>query len=480
MLKHKARLVVTVFVLVDVLATVLAWLAAFFLRFDFEPLHVILPVTKGRPDLERYLVLLPLIAILWPVVLYFHGLYRLRRSRSRIDESFAIFVSVLVSTALLIAATLYVRVYYRYQPEVAPSWEFSQLVFAFFVVLDTAALLLGRAALRRYLQRRWSSGQNAERVLIAGAGPLGRAVAETILAHGDLGYTIVGFLDDHEAGPVLGRPVLGPLARARELAGDCAIDEIFVALPVEEHAAMLGLIRTVRNECVDVRVVPDLLQYTTLQATLEDLDGLPIITLNSVPLRGFSSLTKRLVDVVFGAGLLLCLMPFLLVIAALIKLKGGRGPVLYRQERMSLDGRTFQMFKFRSMREDAERETGPVFATETDPRRTRIGIWLRKRNLDELPQLINVVLGDMSLVGPRPERPPFVQRFRETIPQYMLRHRVKSGITGWAQVNGWRGNSSIEKRIEYDLYYIENWSLFLDLKILILTLFRGFGQRHAY
>jgi lipopolysaccharide/colanic/teichoic acid biosynthesis glycosyltransferase len=147
---------------------------------------------------------------------------------------------------------------------------------------------------------------------------------------------------------------------------------------------------------------------------------------------------------------------------------------------MSLDGKTFQMFKFRSMRQDAERETGPVFATETDPRRTAIGIWLRKHNLDELPQLLNVVLGDMSLVGPRPERPPFVQRFRETIPQYMLRHRVKSGITGWAQVNGWRGNTSIEKRIEYDLYYIENWSLLLDVKILILTLFHGFGQRHAY
>jgi Undecaprenyl-phosphate glucose phosphotransferase len=482
-LKHKARVVVSVFVIVDVLATAVAWLAAFYLRFDFEPLHLILPVTKGRPDLERYLVLLPLIAILWPVVLSFHGLYRLRRSRSRIDEFFAILVSVLVSTALLIGATLYVRVYYRYQPEVAPYWEFSQVVFAFFVVMNTATLVLGRAALRRYLQRRWSSGQNAERVLIAGAGPLGRAVAETILAHGDLGYAIVGFLDDHETGPVLGRPVLGPLSRARELAGDCAIDEIFVALPVEEHTAMLGLIRAVRNECVDVRVVPDLLQYATLQATLEDLDGLPIITLNSVPLLGFSSMAKRVIDIVLGGAVLLLLtfvLPVFPLIALLIKLKGGRGPIFYRQERMSLDGKKFQMFKFRSMREDAERETGPVFASEQDPRRTGIGIWLRKRNLDELPQLINVVLGDMSLVGPRPERPAFVRRFRETIPQYMLRHRVKTGITGWAQVNGWRGNTSIEKRIEYDLYYIENWSLFLDLKIMILTLFRGFGQRHAY
>jgi lipopolysaccharide/colanic/teichoic acid biosynthesis glycosyltransferase len=168
------------------------------------------------------------------------------------------------------------------------------------------------------------------------------------------------------------------------------------------------------------------------------------------------------------------------VIALLIKLRGGKGPVFYRQERMSLDGRRFQMYKFRSMGNEAEADTGPVWAKEHDPRRTEIGVWLRRRNLDELPQLFNVVLGDMSLVGPRPERPPFVQQFKERIPQYMLRHRVRGGITGWAQVNGWRGNSSIEKRLECDLYYIENWSLLLDIKILILTLFRGFGQRHAY
>jgi exopolysaccharide biosynthesis polyprenyl glycosylphosphotransferase len=185
-------------------------------------------------------------------------------------------------------------------------------------------------------------------------------------------------------------------------------------------------------------------------------------------------------DMVLGAVLLLILAPFFSGIALLIRLFGGKGPVLLRQERMTLDGKTFQIFKFRTMVDEAEKETGPVWASPEDPRRTPLGIWLRRFNLDELPQLLNVVLGDMSLVGPRPERPPFVKQFKERIPQYMLRHRVKSGITGWAQVNGWRGNTSIEKRIEYDLYYIENWSLLLDLKILILTLFRGFGQKHAY
>jgi exopolysaccharide biosynthesis polyprenyl glycosylphosphotransferase len=185
-------------------------------------------------------------------------------------------------------------------------------------------------------------------------------------------------------------------------------------------------------------------------------------------------------DIALGTVLLFPFGVAYLLIGALIKLRGGPGPVLIRQERMTLDGRTFEIYKFRSMVDDAEKDTGPVFATSDDPRRTPVGAYLRKHNLDELPQLINVLLGDMSLVGPRPERPPFVQQFKERIPQYMLRHRVKSGMTGWAQINGWRGNTSIEKRIEHDLYYIENWSLLLDVKILILTVFRGFGQKHAY
>ncbi len=228
--------------------------------------------------------------------------------------------------------------------------------------------------------------------------------------------------------------------------------------------------------------MPDVVQYATIKAAPEDLDGIPIISLNEVPLQGWSSMVKRAVDVTASALLLVALsvIPVFPGITLLIWLFGGKGPIFLRQERMTLDGKTFQIFKFRTMVDGAEKETGPVFATSDDPRRTAIGVWLRRFNLDELPQLINVFLGDMSLVGPRPERPPFVAQFRERIPEYMRRHRVKSGITGWAQVNGWRGNTSIEKRIEHDIYYIENWSLLLDLKILILTIFRGFGQKHAY
>jgi Undecaprenyl-phosphate glucose phosphotransferase len=253
---------------------------------------------------------------------------------------------------------------------------------------------------------------------------------------------------------------------------------VYVALPLEEHVKMLGLVEATNREGVDVHVVPDLLQFIALRARLENLDGVPIISLNDVPLRGFNSLLKRAIDIaISGAALAGMAIPFALI--SLIIKRTSRGPVFYTQERMGLDGTAFEVYKFRSMYQGAEDETGPVWARDDDPRCTPIGKWLRRFDVDELPQLWNVFRGDMSIVGPRPERPYFVQQFKHRIPTYMLRHKVKAGITGWAQVNGWRGNTSLEKRIEYDLYYIENWSVALDLKIMWLTVIRGF-HRHAY
>ena len=230
------------------------------------------------------------------------------------------------------------------------------------------------------------------------------------------------------------------------------------------------------RECIEVKVVPDLLQFIALRARLEDLDGLPIISVNDVPLQGFNTWVKRTLDVLLSSLAALVLAIPCAVIAALVKLTSS-GPVFYRQERMGLDGKAFTVYKFRSMYTGAEDSTGPVWARDDDPRVTLMGRWLRKLDLDELPQFLNVLKGDMSIVGPRPERPFFVDRFKYRIPQYMLRHKVKAGITGWAQINGWRGNTSLEKRIEYDLYYIENWSVTLDLKIMWLTVVRGLFQR---
>ena len=226
-------------------------------------------------------------------------------------------------------------------------------------------------------------------------------------------------------------------------------------------------------------MVPDLLQVIALRARLEDLDGVPVINVNDVPLQGFNSLVKRALDIAISATLLVVLAIPIALLAALVRLT-SKGPILYRQERMGLDGKSFTIVKFRSMFHEAERDTGPVWTRRDDPRVTALGHFLRRSNLDELPQLWNVLRGDMSIVGPRPERPHFVEQFKHRIPQYMLRHKVKAGMTGWAQVNGWRGNTALEKRIEYDLYYIENWSVRLDLKIMWLTLVKSFFHKHAY
>jgi exopolysaccharide biosynthesis polyprenyl glycosylphosphotransferase len=235
---------------------------------------------------------------------------------------------------------------------------------------------------------------------------------------------------------------------------------------------LLDLVESTSREGVDIKVVPDLLQFIALRARLEDLDGVPVINLNDIPLQGINASIKRALDLAVSACALSLMMVPCLIIAWLIK-RGSPGPVFYHQERMGLDGKQFTVYKFRTMPLDAEERTGPVWADEEDVRATPIGSWLRRHDLDEWPQFWNVFKGEMSIVGPRPERPFFVEQFKHRIPQYMLRHKVKAGITGWAQVNGWRGNTSLEKRIEYDLYYIENWSVSLDLKIMWMTLLRA-------
>jgi exopolysaccharide biosynthesis polyprenyl glycosylphosphotransferase len=298
-------------------------------------------------------------------------------------------------------------------------------------------------------------------------------VTQKILDHRELGFEVVGFLDDKKpSGDVLGRPILGTVKDLQEVLEAHPVEQVLIALPLEAKRKTMQILDLLAKEVVEVRLVPDVLEYTALTATLEDLDGTPLINLSRTPLEGWNIFAKRVIDIALSAPLFIVLSPILAAIAIAIWLE-DRGRVFYRQERMGIDGRSFHILKFRSMRHDAEASTGPIWAIRNDPRRTRVGAFLRRTSLDELPQLWNVLRGDMSLVGPRPERPAFVKEFKHKVPQYMQRHRVKSGITGWAQVHGWRGNTSIRKRIQYDIYYIENWSLRLDFKILWMTLRHG-------
>jgi Undecaprenyl-phosphate glucose phosphotransferase len=335
---------------------------------------------------------------------------------------------------------------------------------------------LSREIVRDVLQRRWRAGIGLRRVLVVGVGDLGAMVADRILEHREMGFVLIGFLDDRagtsDAIGYRGLPLLGTLAQLSEVCVREHVDEIYVALPIDEHVKMLGVVEFASRECINVHVVPDLLQFIALRARLEDLDGLPLISVHDEPRRGLNSVLNRVVDVVLSFSVLLVGGIPAHIIACLIK-HSSPGPAFYRQDLMGLDGKAFAVYKFRSMPVDAENGSGPVWARDVDPRATPIGRWLRRHDFDELPQFLNVLKGDMSIVGPRPERPFFVEQFKHRIPQYMLRHKVKAGITGWAQVNGWRGNTSLEKRIEFDLYYIENWSLSLDFKIMWLTILRG-------
>lgn len=347
-------------------------------------------------------------------------------------------------------------------------------------VATVAAVMIGRGLHRMLWNALRRAGIGRDRVLVVGAGPIAQDLIARIHRRPWLGYELVGLVDDApDRERARGVPVVGRTEALGELVDQLAVDEVMIALPEASHVRLLELVSRCNREGLTIKVFPDVFQLLASEVQIGDLDGLPLLTMRDTSLRGWRLTLKRAVDLVLSALALVLLSPLLVALAALVKLE-SKGPAFYIQERMGLDGRPFPMLKLRSMRSDAEVATGAVWASRDDPRTTRSGRLLRRSNLDELPQLINVLLGHMSLVGPRPERPHFVASFRTAIPRYMERHRMKSGLTGWAQVNGLRGETSVEERTKYDLYYIENWSLLFDFKIMALTLTRSFRDPNAY
>jgi Undecaprenyl-phosphate glucose phosphotransferase len=448
----------------DALAGAVALVGAYVVRFQAD----VIPTPLGVPPIEPYLSLLGLLLPLHALSLKVVGLYEYRHERTKADEAFVVLQGVTLATLLLVAATFFFR-----------NFSYSRSFVLVFWVCDVVAVFGARLVIRDVVRALRRHGRFVRRALVVGAGELGQEVVRRLRGHPEFGVRVVGYLDDRipVGERIEGREVLGGCAAVTRVLADYRVDQLFLALPLEAHHEVLKVLNAIEGELVDVKMVPDVLQFVTLRAAVEELEGLPVISLAQSPITGWARLLKRGTDLVLAGLGLVVLAPVLGVIALLIRLTSP-GPVLYRQERTGLDGRTFDIVKFRTMPEGAEAGTGPVWSTRGDRRPTRLGRLLRRFSLDELPQLWNVLTGDMSLVGPRPERPFFVHQFKTRIPQYMLRHKVKAGLTGWAQVNGLRGNTSLEKRIEYDLYYIQNWSLALDVKILILTLYRAWQQRH--
>jgi len=463
---------------------VLGVVAAYFYSYAFRFYAYIIPVdpAKGIPPLSDYMLVFPLFLGLHLFIFYLQGFYRSRLKRTKFDDFILITLNAGI-TILLVQAVL--NYLYAYSTGSSPLFRISFKLSHGFLAVYFAAVILLISFLRNQiyylLKRRYARGLNLQNVIIIGAGEMGRTVAQKIVQYKDLGYVLKGFLDNGvPAGETVdidgGVEVLGPLESLPAILESGDIHEVYVALDLGNYSQILETLKVVHKYAVRVRLIPDLFQLLTLKSNIQDLDGIPVISIDEVSLRGGKLAVKRAIDLVASAVLLIILSPLFLVVSLIVKLT-SRGPVFYKQERVGLDGKAFKLIKFRTMVSDAEKDSGPVMCQPGDTRMTRVGRILRKYSIDEFPQLVNVLRGQMSLIGPRPERPYFVRNFREKIPKYMLRHKVKSGITGWAQVHGLRQDTSIEKRLEYDFYYMQNWSLALDLKIVWMTLRKGFIDR---
>ncbi len=439
----------------DLLLVSVAWMGAYSLRFASG-----LPAPLGVPPAMDYVYPLAVILPLYLGLFQSHGLYEARRMDSPLGEAGAVVRATSFGVLVLAALTFFLRSYF-----------YSRLVIAFFAVLAPLGVIGLRSSIRMVLRRVRRHGFNLRYVLVVGSGPLAESVIERIRHRPDAGLRMIGVVADGAlGGEVAGVPVIGRTSDLKAILGRDRVDQIIVALSRDENERFEKVMAELEDEIVNVKVVPDLLHGLGLRSSVESLDGLPLIGLQETAMVGWPAVAKRAFDLAASAVALLVLAPLMGLIALAILVTSGR-PILYRQTRMGHDGRIFQMLKFRSMKQDAE-ASGPGWTRPGDPRRTRIGRWLRKRNLDELPQLLNVLKGEMSLVGPRPERPAYIDGFRREVPGYMLRHKVRAGMTGWAQVHGWRGDTSIQERVEHDLYYIQQWSFWLDIRILFMTLFR--------
>ncbi len=447
----------------DVVLTTLAFFAAYWIRFRSG----LIPVEFTVP-LERHFTYLAGLLPAYLLSYKYAGLYRVRRGVSGADELSRIVPAVLVASVLVAAGTLLIR-----------EFEFSRLVILFTAVLAALATWFARRLLRRLQIRLRRSGVLAlTRVLVVGTGEAARSMIRRLKENPGAGYQVVGVVAEGKGrSEVEGVRVVGELDRFSEALKRAKVHEVLFALPATAHSKLIPLLVSLQDTSVKYRIVSDLFGLITDPLEADELLGVPVFEMKEAPLNlWYNRALKRLFDVVVAFFGILVALPIFLVCALGVRLSSP-GPVLFKQKRVGRDGKQFNIYKFRSMRAGSETAE---FTQADDPRRTAFGKFLRRSSLDELPQLYNVLQGRMSLVGPRPEVPALVEKFKKTVPRYFERHQVKAGITGWAQVHGLRGNTSLEERVKYDIFYIENWSLWLDVTILVRTVLDILEHRHAY
>lgn len=451
---------------VDSLAILGAYLIAYRLRYQTD----IIPFLR-LPSLFVQYGTAAVIVACFLAAFAMNGLYNKRRSLHPVDELMRVIGGVSVGTLFAVAVVSFALL---------GILELSRLMVIYAWFLSVILVSIGRAILSLLAAALRRRGIGSRRILIIGSGPPAQVVLDKIHRSPELGYRVIGILDESGRLGLAGDlPILGGIKDVASIVQSNGVHEVIVALSQTDSEAILDIMDLLDGSEVQVKVLPDVVQMITQDAGIDDLNGLPLVAIRQSRLRGKNVLFKRGMDVLISTLVLIFCSPFLALIALLVKIESP-GPVFYIQERVGKDGRVFPCIKFRSMVDDAESETGPVWALPRDKRKTRVGNLLRRISFDEFPQFVNVLLGHMSVVGPRPERPVFVREFSSRIPRYMERHAEKSGITGWAQVNGLRGNTSIEERTKYDLWYVENWSPILDLKIMLKTVAILFTDQQAY
>jgi len=421
---------------------------------------------------ERYTLAIIGISLVCAAIFPFVGLYAPQRGVTLFEE-----VQRLVNAWLLLATAWFTFLFLS-----KSGTEFSRVWSIYWIVAGFLVHLVVRGGIRVTLRTLRRRGYNVRRVAILGAGELGREIARRILRTPWSGLEVRGFYDDNpqlHGHTIEGVPILGAADHVLRELDSGSIDQVWIALPLRAEARIRELLKDLSRFSVQVRFVPDIFNFTLLHHSMTEIAGLPVINLTESPLEGANLLLKKIEDFVLSLSILLVASPLMLLIAIGVKLSSP-GPVFYRQERVTWNGGRFRILKFRTMPIDVEAQSGPIWSARNEGRATRFGTFLRRLSLDELPQFINTLRGEMSVVGPRPERPEFVERFKHEIPGYMQKHLVKAGITGWAQINDFRGDTDLHDRIRCDLYYIENWSLWFDLRIIALTLVHVFRSRHAH
>lgn len=450
----------------DAVLITTSFLLAYWTRFYSG----LIPLIKGRgiPRLEPYLLISGFALLVWLIIFYLSGLYDTKKTYSLLDETYEVLKGIIAGTIIVLAPIFFYR-----------AFTFSRIVMFLSCILGGILIIIGKIILRAIRIILHRHGIGVINACVIGGGEKAKEVICKFSKNPITRYKLIGQVVEKGEEEEKKLPILGSFFQIREIIENNKIDMLLITFPLSQYKKTAKILLLCNGLPVELRFVPDPYELLTSKIGYYEIDGFSLLGLKEFPLTYWNTLLKRIFDVTTSSIFIIFLSPIIFVLSILVKL-GSRGPLFYRQKRVGKDGKTFDIIKFRSMFVNAEQSTGPVFASYKDQRVTKIGRVLRRWSIDELPQLFNVLKGNMSLVGPRPERPEFAEKFGEEIIRYFERHRVCPGITGWAQVNGFRGDTSIKERVKYDLYYIENWSLNFDIKILLRTIGAAITGENAY